>query len=79
MADKELAIMRGMTGSGKSRAAAQMVARANTFNLTHTICSADDYWKTNEIPFSYSKLTAAHTYCQLLAIEAIQRGDSLII
>ena len=74
--NKELAIMRGTSGSGKSFKAKQLAGENGV------ICSADDFFierGKGEYAFDPSLLGRAHQQCQNKATEAIQKGLSPVI
>ena len=71
-------IMRGLPGSGKSFFASNILARM--FKVEPTICSADHFFeKDGKYNFDPKKLPIAHKTCRQKFLEAIQRGDELIV
>jgi NEDD4-binding protein 2 len=74
--DKELIIMRGTSGSGKSFKAKQLAGE------TGVICSADDFFiekGKGEYAFDPSFLGQAHQQCQNRSLEALKQGNSPVI
>lgn len=74
--DKELYIMRGVSGSGKSYKAKQLAGESGV------ICSADDFFiekGEGEYAFDPSLLGQAHQQCQDRTIAALKQGNSPVI
>jgi len=74
--EKELIIMRGGSGSGKSYKAKQIAGENGV------ICSADDFFAEKgggEYAFDPSLLGQAHQQCQNRALEAIQKDLSPVV
>jgi predicted kinase len=74
--EKELIIMRGTSGSGKSFKAKQLAGE------TGTICSADDFFMelgNGEYAYNRNFIGEAHQQCQDKAIQAIQQGDNPVV
>ena len=74
--NKELILMRGVSGSGKSFKARQLAGENGI------ICSADDFFierGKGEYAFDPSLLSQAHQQCQGRATEAIEKGLSPVI
>ncbi len=74
--NKELIIMRGGSGSGKSFKAKQLARE------TGVICSADDFFTElgkGEYAFNPSLLGKAHQQCQERTIQALKQGASPVI
>lgn len=60
MKQKTVYILRGVPGSGKTTLAKELIN-----NRLGTICTADDYFETDEgYKFDFSKLRQAHEECQ---------------
>lgn len=73
---KDLILIRGVSGSGKSTFA-HVIAKSIC-----NVISADDYFinaKTGKYEFDKSKLNKAHTYCQKKTEKNMVRGDDMII
>jgi len=70
-------ILVGPSGSGKSRHAAEMKAKAHRQGLKLATCSTDDgmYNEEGEYEFHPSKLTAAHGGCVKKFIDLCQKGE----
>jgi len=76
MPNATMTIMVGCQGSGKSTWA--NANRANRPNVTY--CSADSYFQVGSIyKFDVSKLGRAHGRCFRNAVEAVIRGESVVI
>lgn len=74
--EKELILMRGVSGSGKSFKAKQLAGEKGF------ICSADDFFiekGEGEYAFDPSLLGQAHKQCQDRAMTALKQGNSPII
>ncbi len=73
---KELVLMRGTSGSGKSFKAKQIAGESGV------ICSADDFFMEKgkgEYAFDPSLLGQAHQQCQNRATEALKQGKSPVV
>ena len=77
MGTKDLIILRGIPGSGKSTVAD--ILAEGVFN--HTICCADDYFTNDEGVYNWypSGIKKAHEASQLKCREAMERGESRVI
>lgn len=75
---KQLIIMRGMTGSGKTTHANKMAASFRQAGQAVVICSADDWW-TEERPFHPRELGNAHADCQAEAVRAMHDCVDVVI
>lgn len=74
MTDKNLILIRGASGSGKT-AFGHLIAGRN-----YNVLSADDYFmKDGEYFFDGSQLKDAHAYCQRRAESRMSRGDRKVI
>ncbi len=72
----DVVIMRGLSGSGKSRLAEELAAE-----LDATIISADDF-HTNELgiyEYDPKNAAAAHAYCRSQARQELKGGSSIVI
>jgi|SRR6187402_1437626 len=71
MADKEIILVRGLPGAGKTTAA---------YNLTNTVFEADDYFYilTGQYKYNASEIGKAHGHCQERTELAMQKGISPI-
>jgi predicted kinase len=70
---KDLILMRGVSGSGKTTISEAVTDREN-------ICTADDYFMVNgEYKFDATKLKDAHAYCQTKCRLRMAVGAPLII
>ena len=86
---KELIIMRGVSGSGKSWKARELLRGYSSGDnpLNHpvgngVICSADDFFTERgkgEYAFDPSLLPVAHKQCQDKAVQALKKGLSPVI
>lgn len=77
---KELVIMRGLPGSGKTRRAHFLAKSAIEEGRDVVVCSADDFFETREgYVFDPKKLGQAHAYCFNKAAKAMMRGIPLVI
>jgi len=76
-------IMRGVSGSGKStRAKELMKEHLQTEGASAIICSADQWFvnhETGEYEFDAKKLSQAHAYCRTRADTACELGVGLVI
>lgn len=73
-------IMRGIQGSGKSTYAKKLCQESADRGEKSMICSADDYFVSNEdYKFDITKLGAAHSWCMRLFIEYLQRAEHDLI
>ena len=71
---KEVVILRGIPGSGKSR-----YARDHCL-ASAVVCSADDYFMVGgEYEFDPTKLAIAHVKCMGKFIDALHRGDVQVV
>lgn len=70
MKTKNIIILRGVSGSGKSTA-------AKLFGGNVKICCADDFFTSpdGEYNFTPSRLSDAHEYCRSVFIEALENED----
>jgi len=81
---QKLIVMRGVSGSGKSTKARELVdefMEQNPNGLVH-ICSADDFFinaKTGKYEFEANKLGQAHAWCRGRAYAAMSMGADLVI
>ena len=58
-------IMRGISGSGKSTKAREIMAKENSCGNAAIICSADDFFMASgKYKFDASKLGQAHAWCR---------------
>jgi len=82
---KKIVIMRGVSGSGKSTKAKEMIReilplpRGENVGI---ICSADQFFvdpKTGRYEFDHRKLGSAHAYCRAKVEAAVELGANLII
>lgn len=74
----KLVIMRGVSGSGKSTKAQEII---KAFGGKSVCCSADHYFinKQGKYVFNPKKLGAAHGQCKARAKEAMGRGVPLVV
>ena len=76
----KMVILRGISGSGKSTAARQMVKEASDKGLRSVICSADDYFvRQGGYKFDPRLLPEAHAWCRGKAVGAIAAGADLVL
>lgn len=78
----ELYIMRGVSGSGKSTRAKEIIQNALSNGKQAIVCSADDYFvnrKSGEYEFDAKKLSAAHSYCHTRADTAMYLGVDCVV
>ena len=79
---RKLVILRGVSGSGKSTKARQMIADfyKETNSISWLICSADDYFMNNGVyKFDRRLLKEAHLQCQIDLICGMMDNVELII
>lgn len=71
---QELVIIRGLPGSGKSTFAKSNFAKHKQFE-------ADMFFvrKNGEYKFDFTKLNAAHTWCQQQVIETLKSGHDVVV
>lgn len=75
-----LAVMQGPSGGGKSTLAKQLKALLEALGHTVRICSTDDQFNVDGVyKFDPTKLGAYHAINQKLAVEALERGESVIV
>lgn len=79
----KLEIMRGVSGSGKSTKAKELVkAHLETPGATAIICSADQFFidpSSRRYEFDSRKLGAAHAFCRGKVEAALEFGIDLIV
>lgn len=74
MSNRNLFILRGVPGAGKSTLAKILAGNGGT------ICSADDYFMENgAYVFRPTELPRAHAQCQMMCERAMKDGNSTII
>jgi tRNA uridine 5-carbamoylmethylation protein Kti12 len=80
---KKIIILRGVSGSGKSTKAKEIIKEAIKDGcFTSIICSADQFFvdpKSGRYEFDYRKLGSAHAYCRAKVEAAVELGANLII
>lgn len=82
MTKKQMVIMQGVPGSGKSTIAKSLAAEAWNTGRRAWIVSADDYFvneETGAYEFDPAKLGEAHAECLRNTIELIRLGSGLIV
>jgi uridine kinase len=72
---KEVIIIRGASGSGKSTFAKLLIKMAGH----GIICEADEFFEIHGKKFHYSLLAAAHEYCQEKFNHCVQLNAPLVI
>ena len=73
---KQLVILRGLPGSGKSTVAQKIVEHAQNA----VICSADHYFmKDGKYDFNAAELPQAHADCQMSANRAMANGRNPVV
>lgn len=78
--DKQLVIVRGLPGGGKSTLAAALVEKAEKQNQTVVVCNCDEYFMVKgEYKFNGSKLGLYHGKCLEKAQKAIDEGVDVVI
>jgi len=76
----KIIILRGCSGSGKSRRAKKLVSEATALNQRAVICSADDYFiRQGGYKFDPRLLPEAHAWCKGKTIGALESECDLII
>lgn len=76
----KLIIMRGLPGSGKSRAAAEIAESATRAGKSVFIASADAYFENDGVyEFDPAKLPLAHAACMHNVLVALKSRTSVII
>jgi tRNA uridine 5-carbamoylmethylation protein Kti12 len=80
---RKLIILRGVSGSGKSTKAKQIIKEAIKDGcFTSIICSADQFFvdpKSGRYEFEAKKLGIAHAYCRAKVEAAVELGANLIL
>jgi predicted kinase len=77
---KELILLRGLPGSGKSTVAHQIVSGVTQKSLSVIVCSADDYFMENgQYVFQPDKLEEAHKACQMSVDRSMANGFHVVI
>lgn len=77
---KEVIVMQGASGSGKSMLAKQIAAAAKAQNQRSKIVSADHFFETPQgYRFNQAKLGEAHAACLLDFLSAAQSGVNIVI
>jgi len=74
--------MRGVSGSGKSTKAQELVKEAQREGKTTLVCSADQFFvdpNTGRYEFDHRKLGSAHAFCRGKAEAAVWLGTDLVI
>jgi len=75
---KELIVMRGLPGSGKSTTVTEILDR--NVGVTVAICSDDDFFMVDgEYKFNPQGIGQAHATCRLKAVDAMHKGTELVI
>lgn len=75
-----LVMMQGPSGSGKSTLAKHLKALLEGMGFTVRICSTDDQFNVDGVyRFDATKLTTYHAINQKLAVEALERGECVIV
>lgn len=75
---RELYILRGVSGSGKSTMAKEIVSGHSSY----LVCSADEFFvnkQTGEYEFDPKKLRQAHTWCKTRAELAMELGVETVV
>ena len=80
----KMIIMRGVSGSGKSTRAKELVQEFMDTNPDEQVlvCSADQFFvnrETGGYEFDSKKLPAAHSYCRTRAEVAMELGIGLVV
>ena len=75
---KEIIIIRGASGSGKSTFA-NFIAGIYPVYRGVVICEADQYFEVEGKEFHYSLLGEAHEYCRNKFVQAIKDNTNIII
>ena len=78
---KELVILRGVSGSGKSTRAKEIIKQSAVKSTTY-ICSADDYFidrASGDYNWDPKKLGVAHAWCKTKAETAMDLGINIVI
>ena len=76
MSSKELIILRGLPGSGKTTVAKQIVDGARDA----IICSADSYFmEDGKYVFRQEELKQAHNACQMSVMRAMANGIAVVV
>jgi len=78
---KAVAVLRGLPGSGKSHAAAEMERiYGPQISYDSVICSTDDFFEVDgEYRFDPTQLTEAHRTCFRKFVDAVNQERALII
>lgn len=82
MKKNKLYILRGVSGSGKSTKAKELVAEQERRGNSHFIASADDFFvnkRSGEYEFDPSKLRHAHAWCKTRAEMAMELGIEVVV
>ena len=75
-----LVVMQGPSGGGKSTLANHFKALLEAMGFTVRICSTDKQFEVDGVyRFDASKLTTYHAINQKLAVEALERGECVIV
>lgn len=80
----KMIVMRGVSGSGKSTRAKELVQEFLDTNPNEQaiICSADQFFvnrESGQYEFDSKKLPAAHSYCRTRAETAMELGVGLVV
>ena len=80
---KKIVIMRGVSGSGKSTKAKEIIKETIKDGcFTSITCSADQFFidpKSGRYEFDARKLGIAHTFCRAKVEAAVELGANLIV
>lgn len=80
MTTKQVKVMRGIQGSGKSTYAKLLVQCAHEAGQKPLICSADNFFITDEgYKFDIEKLGEAHKWCMRVFLTALQEGYDMVV
>lgn len=79
---EKLYILRGVSGSGKSTKAKELVAEQERRGNSYLVCSADEFFvnkRSGEYEFDPKKLRQAHSWCKTRAELAMELGLEVVV